>query len=70
MNARTILLIQAISFILMLGTAEQLFTNIIPTIVFILSFVMFARCSIFINKNEKWLMKENREEASHYRNCR
>ncbi|MBR2318045.1 MAG: hypothetical protein IKA52_00020 [Bacteroidaceae bacterium] len=70
MNARLIILLQAISFIVMLGTAEQLFANIVPTILFIASFILLAKCSIYIGKNEKWLLKENDGETPHCREYR
>ena len=58
MNAKILISTQLISFLTMLGTAEHLFTNIIPTIIFITSLALFAKCSIYINKNEKRLLRE------------
>lgn len=54
--------LQIISLITMIGTAETLFVNSIATIFFILSFITFARCSIFISKNEKWLARTKTKE--------
>lgn len=55
MNAKILISLQLISFIIMLGTAEQLFMNILSTIFFLISLAVFAKCSIYINKNEKRL---------------
>lgn len=62
MNVKLLLFIQIASFLLMLGTAEHLFTGIISSIIFVLSFVMFARSSIYINKNEKHLLRNWKAE--------
>ena len=51
MNARILLILQFVSLIVILGTAESLFTNRIATIAFATSFVTFARCSIYISKH-------------------
>lgn len=59
MNVRLLLFTQTASFILMLGTAEHLFTGIISTIVFVSSFALFVKSSIYINKNEKWLLRNS-----------
>lgn len=64
MNAKILISLQLISFIIMLGTAEQLFSKLFPTIFFIASLVLFAKCSIYISKNEKWLIDENKNEAT------
>ncbi|MBQ8336724.1 MAG: hypothetical protein IJY44_04255 [Bacteroidaceae bacterium] len=58
MNTKILLTIQLISFIAMTGTAERLFSAVAPTVIFLLSFIAFVRCSIYINKNEKWLLNE------------
>lgn len=58
MNARILLILQFVSLIIILGTAESLFTNRIATIAFATSFVTFARCSIYISKNSKRLLRE------------
>ena len=66
MNAKTLLLLQLTSFVIMLGTAEMLFVNTFPTILFITSLAIFIKCSIYIGKNEKWLIyeKENKIRTS------
>ena len=58
MNAKKLISLQLTSFIVMLGTAEQLFTNILQTVFFLTSLLVFAKCSIYISKNEKWLRSE------------
>lgn len=59
MNAKTIILLQLSSLILTLGTAEHIFTNIYSTLIFTISLICFAKCSIYINENEKWLLKNS-----------
>ena len=62
MNAKFLIALQIASFIVMLGTAEQLFTKTLPTIFFMLSLLLFAKCSIYIGKNEKWLINDCQEQ--------
>ena len=62
MNAKLLIALQIASFIVMLGTAEQLFTKTLPTIFFMLSLLLFAKCSIYIGKNEKWLINDSQEQ--------
>ena len=62
MNAKLLIALQIASFIVMLGTAEQLFTKTLPTIFFMLSLLLFAKCSIYIGKNEKWLINDCQEQ--------
>lgn len=62
MNIKLLLLTQIVSFFLMLGTAEHLFTGITSTIIFTLSFAMFIKSSIYINKNEKQLLRSCKTE--------
>ena len=59
MNAKILISLQMTSFVIMLGSAEQLFTKTFPTIVFLMSFIVFAKSSIYIGKNEKWLTNED-----------
>jgi hypothetical protein len=63
-NATLITSLQVLSLIIMIGTAESLFSSIAATSAFIISFVIFARCSIFINKNERWLARLSHKEQS------
>ena len=58
MNAKTLLALQFVALITMLGSAESLFTDKIATIFFATSLVIFARCSIYISKNSKRLLRE------------
>ena len=62
MNAKLLIALQIASFIVMLGTAEQLFTKTLPTIFFMLSLLLFAKCSIYIGKNENWLINDSQEQ--------
>ena len=62
MNAKLLIALQIASFIVMLGTAEQLFTKTLPTIFFMLSLLLFAKGSIYIGKNEKWLINDCQEQ--------
>lgn len=66
MSVKLLLFIQIASFLLMLGTAEHLFTGIISSMIFILSFIMFARSSIYINKNEKRLLRDCKIKEEKY----
>lgn len=59
MKAQTIISLQITSIIIMAGTATMIFKSDIATILFILSFLVFIRCSIYIEKNKKRLLKEN-----------
>lgn len=61
-NATFITSLQLLSLIIMIGTAEALFSSIAATFAFIISFATFASCSIFIKKNEKWLIRLNRRQ--------
>ena len=58
MNAKIIIALQLAGLILMLGTAENLFNNLISTIIFTASLLLFIKCSIYISKNEKWLLRD------------
>lgn len=58
MNAKILISLQLTSFIIMLGTAEQLFSNTVSTIFFLTSLLLFAKCSVYIGKNEKWLRND------------
>jgi uncharacterized membrane protein len=65
MTPQVLLLAQLAMFLTMLGTAESLFTSRMATIVFFISFFIFVRCSIYIGKNEKWLVREEENNRSH-----
>ncbi len=62
MKAQTIISLQITSIIIMAGTATMIFKSDIATILFILSFLVFIRCSIYIEKNKKRLLKENEND--------
>jgi hypothetical protein len=48
----------------MLGSAESLFSGTIGTLVFFTALAVFAKCSIYINRNDRWLLRniENKEQ--------
>lgn len=58
MNAKTIIALQFVALMIMVGTVESLFDKLPQTILFIAAIVAFAMCSIYISKNEKWLLKD------------
>ena len=62
MKAQTIISLQITSIIIMAGTATMIFKSDIATILFILSFLVFIRCCIYIEKNKKRLLKENEND--------
>ena len=62
MKAQTIISLQITSIIIMAGTATMIFKSDIATILFILSFLVFIRCSIYIEKNKKRLLEENEND--------
>lgn len=61
MIAQILLFTQFATFLIMIGTADRLFTTPMATLVFFAAFLIFARCSIYIGKNEKWLIKRHEE---------
>ena len=61
MNAKILLSLQLTSFVIMLGTAELLFVKIFPTLLFLASLAIFIKCSIYISKNEKWLIYDKED---------
>ena len=58
MNATILIVVQFAALMTMVGTAESLFTRLPQTIMFIAAIITFALCSLYISKNEKWLLKE------------
>lgn len=63
MKATTLISLQLTALIIMAGTATMTFRSIIATILFLASFLVFIRCSIYIEKNKKRLLREyNREQ--------
>lgn len=59
MRTTTLMTIQFLSIVLMLGSAEGLLCDTLPSVLFILSFAAFAACSIYINNHEKELIRDN-----------
>lgn len=58
MAPQILLLTQLFMFIIMIGTADSLFTSTISTILFITALVMFCVCSIYISSNKKRLIRK------------
>ena len=58
MKAKQLIALQLTSFIIMVGAAENLFEKILPSIIFIVSVVVFIKCSLYINRNWKRLLQE------------
>lgn len=59
MKTTTLMTIQFLSLVLMIGSAEELLFKMVPSVLFILSFATFAACSIYISRHEKELIREN-----------
>lgn len=59
MKTTTLMTIQFVSLILIIGSADGLLCSIVPTIVFFISFATFAMCSIYIGRHDKELIREN-----------
>ena len=63
MKATHLLVLQLTTLVIMISTIENLFENKTASIFFAIALVIFARCSIYINRDSKRLLKElNREE--------
>ncbi len=64
MRATTLMGIQLLSLVLIIGSAEGVMDEFLPTIIFILSFTAFALCSIYIERHEKEIIRDtNRRYA-------
>ncbi len=63
MKAITLMTTQLVSLLILTASANGLFENQKCTIAFILSFIAFASCSIYIGKHERHLL---REVKNHY----
>ena len=61
MDAKILFGIQMSCLIIMLGTAEGVFISKAHTILFAIALFLFGRCSIYICKNKKRLMKDEME---------
>jgi hypothetical protein len=62
MNAKQILSLQIASLVTILVTAEGLFSSRGATLIFATALFVFARCSMYINKNSKRLLRELERE--------
>ena len=62
MKATTLILLQIITFIMMACLGTSLFRDIASTAIFAISLLVFTRCSIYIEKNKKRLLKENEND--------
>lgn len=62
MKAQTLISIQLTSLIIMAGCGPMIFKSIIATILFVSAFLIFIRCSIYIEKNCKHLLREYNHE--------
>lgn len=62
MKAQTLISIQLTSLIIMAGCGSMVFKSIIATILFVSAFLIFIRCSIYIEKNRKRLLREHSNE--------
>ena len=67
MKASTLMSIQFTSLVLMIGSAEGMLEAIIPTILFIASFIAFATCSIYIGRHEKEIIRDTNRRYSQER---
>lgn len=64
MKADTLITIQLISLALIIGSAEGFLENTISSITFIVAFIIFAVCSIYIGRNRKDIIKETNRRYS------
>lgn len=60
MKAGSLISLQLASIIIMAGTAFMIFRSIIATLLFISAFLVFMRCSIYIEKHKKRLLRESK----------
>lgn len=70
MNAKILLTLQLTSFVIMLGSAESLFSGTIGTLVFFTALAVFAKCSIYINRNDRWLLRNIEDKEQRYADAR
>ena len=64
MKAITLMVTQLVSLIILSASADGLFEKTECTLTFILSFIAFAACSIYIGKHQKELLKEVERDYS------
>ncbi len=58
MQAIKLMIAQMLSLVLLISAAEDFLERTTPTILFIVAFLVFSLCSIYINRHEKELLKE------------
>lgn len=58
MKAEVLVSLQLTAIIIMIACGSMLFSSIFATILFISAFYIFIRCSIYIEKNAKRLLRE------------
>lgn len=58
MKAIKLITIQLISLFILTASAEDFMEQPLATTLFIVSFALFATCSIYINRHERYLLKE------------
>ncbi len=61
MKANTLITLQIASIVAMAGSMGLVYRSIIATMLFVAAFVVFIRCSIYIEKNRKRLLREIRK---------
>ncbi len=64
MKANTLISIQLISLALMIGCCESILDEFLPTMAFVVSFIIFAACSIYIGKNQKKIIRDTNRRYS------
>ena len=64
MKAPTLISLQLIAIIVMIGCGSMVFKSILATTLFVLAFFLFIRCSIYIEKNAKRLLRECNQSRS------
>lgn len=62
MKASTLISTQLTCLVIMAGTMAMIFRSIIATTLFIAAFLIIIRCSIYIEKHRKRLLKELKRE--------
>ncbi|MBR3976862.1 MAG: hypothetical protein IKJ95_03450 [Bacteroidaceae bacterium] len=62
MKATTLILLQIITFIMMACLGTSLFRDTASTAIFAVSLLVFTRCSIYIEKHRKELLRDLRNE--------
>lgn len=58
MKAEVLVSLQLTAIIIMIACGPMLFSSTVATILFISAFYIFIRCSIYIEKNAKRLLRE------------